>query len=315
MTMKSLVIPLLLELLCFVNISWTFETLNIEILMPNVHPTKNDEYLHTAKKLELNDTYYIVKFQPKASMDIVHHMILHGCKVAIETKPSNAQCLLGDQILYAWAKNAPDLVLPDKVGFKIGLNSDLDYLVLEVHYGNINNINQDTGDASGPNRAGVSLLGTAGCIKPHTTDYFETACEYQYSIPVHPFAFRTHTHARGVVVTGYNIIKNSNGSQTWQLIGKKNPQLPQFFYSVENKNITVQPGNILAGRCTMTNNENRTICVGGTHLDEMCNFYTMYYVEGDVLPPSVGCFSAGPPMYYWNQDANLNNIPGDDRAM
>lgn len=36
--------------------------------------------------------------------------------------------------MYAWARDAPTLKLPNGVGFKVGGNSNINYLVLQVHY-------------------------------------------------------------------------------------------------------------------------------------------------------------------------------------
>ena len=36
-------------------------------------------------------------------------------------------------MLYAWARNAPQLVLPSDVGFMVGRDSDVQYLVLQVY--------------------------------------------------------------------------------------------------------------------------------------------------------------------------------------
>lgn len=36
-----------------------------------------------------------------------------------------------------------------------------------------------------------------------------------------------------------------------------------------------------------------------THDDEMCNFYVMYYVDGDELPHQKYCFSQGPLNWNW----------------
>jgi len=38
------------------------------------------------------------------------------------------------QIMYAWARDAPTLKLPNGVGFKVGGDSKINYLVLQVHY-------------------------------------------------------------------------------------------------------------------------------------------------------------------------------------
>jgi hypothetical protein len=41
------------------------------------------------------------------------------------------------QILYGWAMDAPKLVLPENVAFKIDGKSNDNFLVMQVHYGNI----------------------------------------------------------------------------------------------------------------------------------------------------------------------------------
>jgi peptidylglycine monooxygenase len=42
-------------------------------------------------------------------------------------------------IIYAWAMDAPKLTLPEDVAFKIGSNTNVKYLVLQVHYANVDN--------------------------------------------------------------------------------------------------------------------------------------------------------------------------------
>lgn len=36
--------------------------------------------------------------------------------------------------MYAWAKNAPATKLPDSVGFRIGGQTGIRYLTLQIHY-------------------------------------------------------------------------------------------------------------------------------------------------------------------------------------
>jgi hypothetical protein len=45
---------------------------------------------------------------------------------------------------------------------------------------------------------------------------------------------------------------------TWKLIGKKDPQLPQMFYPVANE-MVIKKGDIVAARCTMVNFRNRLV--------------------------------------------------------
>jgi hypothetical protein len=37
----------------------------------------------------------------------------------------------------------------------------------------------------------------------------------------------------------------------------------------------------------------------------MCNFYVMYYVDGDKKPSNEYCFTAGPPDWHWNDFSGL----------
>lgn len=41
----------------------------------------------------------------------------------------------------------------------------------------------------------------------------------------------------------------------------------------------------------------------------MCNFYIMYYIDGDRTLTNKYCFSAGPPYYYWQTDPSLPDVP------
>ena len=54
-----------------------------------------------------------------------------------------------------------------------------------------------------PRQAGVILLGTSGVIPPHNVEHMETACTMNEYKVIHPFAFRTHTHALGKLSRKY----------------------------------------------------------------------------------------------------------------
>ena len=51
----------------------------------------------------------------------------------------------------------------------------------------------------------------------------------------------------GKVVSGWRVQNMSN----WDLIGKRDPQKPQMFYPVADESVTLQPGDVVAARCTM----------------------------------------------------------------
>lgn len=156
--------------------------------------------------------------------------------------------------------------------------------------------------------ASVILLGTAGIIPPQSTEYMETACILKENKTIHPFAYRTHTHELGKVVSGYLVKPNGQ----WIELGKRDPLTPQMFYPVHN-NVTAEQGDTLAARCTMESNRSTLTRIGNTNLDEMCNFYLMVYVENDEPPHMKYCFTSGPPTYYWQLDG-LPNIPVRDAS-
>jgi peptidylglycine monooxygenase len=114
----------------------------------------------------------------------------------------------------------------------------------------------------------------------------------------------------GKVVSGWKV---TNGKE-WSLIGKRSPQQPQMFYPVEDPTMTLTKGDIMAARCTMVNNRDRTTYIGMTNKDEMCNFYVMYWVKGKEPVADHTCFSAGPPMWSWRNNAMLENIPDEEAS-
>uniref|UniRef100_A0A669CQH9 Peptidylglycine alpha-amidating monooxygenase n=1 Tax=Oreochromis niloticus TaxID=8128 RepID=A0A669CQH9_ORENI len=221
-----------------------------------------------------------VDFIPLASMDTVHHMLLFGCQTPVSTHSFCVQGTCEDEpaIMYAWARNAPPTKLPKDVGFKVGRSSGMSYFVLQIHYGDIS-----------PFIAGIYLLMSVDTVilpGKRVTDA-DVACDYT-SYPIYPFAFRTHTHRLGKVVSGYRIRDGK-----WTLIGRQSPQLPQAFYPA-NKQVNVKYGDTLAARCVFTG-EGKTskTYIGGTSDDEMCNFYIMYYMDSRHAIPYMNCMEMG----------------------
>ena len=53
----------------------------------------------------------------------------------------------------------------------------------------------------------------------------ETACPIEEPLELHPFAFRTHTHKLGKVVSAFRVSPDGR----WTLVGRHNPQKPQVF--------------------------------------------------------------------------------------
>ena len=61
----------------------------------------------------------------------------------------------------------------------------------------------------------------------------------------------------------------------------------------------------------MRNDEDAVIRVGASQDDEMCNFYVMYWVNGEQLPADSYCFTDGPPSWSWANfdELSLQSIP------
>ncbi|XP_070542827.1 probable peptidylglycine alpha-hydroxylating monooxygenase 1 [Ptychodera flava] len=315
-------LPSLLLLMCGVTIAE--QDFSYDLRMPDVSPKTHDTYFCYSTPRLPEKEIFITAFEPHAQKETAHHMLLFGCaspgydkkdqvwncgEMSSDNDEANQgpMCQGSTKILYAWAMDAPDLKLPEGVGFAIGGDTDINYLVLQVHYGHIDKfLDGKTTDNSGMTlhftpeplkyQAGVYLMATDGKIPKDKTTHLETACIYRRGPILHPFAFRVHTHKLGKVVAAYRV-----EDDRWTEIGRRNPQLPQMFYPIKDKSLEIHPGDVLAARCTMVNNLDHTVYVGATMADEMCNFYMMYYTNGKI-PQDSECFSA---RYQWSRDLDV----------
>nr|XP_046231091.1 peptidyl-glycine alpha-amidating monooxygenase B [Scatophagus argus]XP_046231092.1 peptidyl-glycine alpha-amidating monooxygenase B [Scatophagus argus]XP_046231093.1 peptidyl-glycine alpha-amidating monooxygenase B [Scatophagus argus]XP_046231094.1 peptidyl-glycine alpha-amidating monooxygenase B [Scatophagus argus]XP_046231095.1 peptidyl-glycine alpha-amidating monooxygenase B [Scatophagus argus] len=278
---------------------------SVDVRMPGVVPTGSDTYLCLAIPVPTSRDAYIVDFIPHANMATVHHMLLFGCQTPVSTSSywdcGSVQGTCQDEasIMYAWARNAPPTKLPRDVGFRVGGNSGMSYFVLQIHYGDVSAFRDHHRDCSGltlkmtlkpqPFIAGIYLLMSVDTVilPGKKVTNADIACDYT-SYPIYPFAFRTHTHHLGKVVSGYRIRDGK-----WSLIGRQSPQLPQAFYPA-NKEVNVKYGDTVAARCVFTG-EGRTskTYIGGTSNDEMCNFYIMYYMDSKHVIPYMNCMETG----------------------
>merc|ERR1711971_1533478 len=133
------------------------------LLMPRVHPQHAESYLCTPIRVDTDVAYSITGFRPNATKMTAHHMLIYGCEEPGAESPTwncgemavkepgmgSAQpCAKGSQIIYAWAMDAKSLELPKGVGFRVGRDSAVKYLVLQVHYASVDHIPQE-GDDSG----------------------------------------------------------------------------------------------------------------------------------------------------------------------
>ncbi|XP_070599076.1 peptidyl-glycine alpha-amidating monooxygenase isoform X2 [Erythrolamprus reginae] len=289
----------------------------LDIRMPGVTPKKSDTYLCMSLRLPVEEEAYVVDFKPHANMDTVHHMLLFGCNSPASDNGywncDGETCTDTSDILYAWARNAPPTRLPKGVGFKVGGETGSKYFVLQVHYGDVGAFKDKHKDCSGvtlhltnqkqPLIAGMYLMMSVDTVIPpgEKAVNADIACPYK-TYPMHPFAYRVHTHHLGKVVSGYRVRDGQ-----WTQIGHQSPQLPQAFYPVESP-VEVKYGDILAARCVFTG-EGRTseTYIGGTARDEMCNFYIMYYMEAKYAVSSMICTQNIKPEIFKSipQEANI----------
>ncbi|KJH46680.1 copper type II ascorbate-dependent monooxygenase domain protein [Dictyocaulus viviparus] len=235
------------------------------IQMIGYSPIQNDEYVAVSREAPEG---YIVSFEPMAHADRVHHMLLFGC-----TEPAFSSNF--------W-KGAPNLILPNNVAFSIGHKSDgIRYLILQVHYAQP--FLGDVKDFSGiilylsqtkPQNLAAVLLFVSGEPVPPRKEQVQIniSCEYNGETELHPFAFRTHTHAMGRVVSAYY---KHDGQ--WNKIGSRNPQWPQLFELIPNIPI-IRKGDLMAASCRFdSRNKINTTPMGSMGTNEMCNFYMMFY--------------------------------------
>ncbi|PIC51359.1 hypothetical protein B9Z55_000019 [Caenorhabditis nigoni] len=321
--------PRRLHLFLAISIAtWHFsDATTSQIRMPGVVP-EADSYLCTS--LELSDQEnYLTGFKALTTKGTAHHILLFGCEepgsdelvwdCGEMNKPNDEMpraptCGSKPAILYAWALDAPPLELPKDVGFQVGGYSNIRHLVMQVHYMHSKEEPDETGleithtEEPQPKLAATMLLVTGGTLPANKTESFETACMIEEDVVMHPFAYRTHTHRHGKEVSGWLVKEDQSQEDHWKLIGRRDPQLPQMFVPVEDGSMTIQQGDMVTARCVMANNEDRDIPMGATGEDEMCNFYVMYWTDGEVMRDNT-CYSPGAPDYRWGREAALNHIP------
>ncbi|XP_041089175.1 peptidyl-glycine alpha-amidating monooxygenase isoform X2 [Polyodon spathula] len=294
------------------------QNFTINIGMPGVTPEASDSYFCISVRAPREDTY-IVDFQPHASMNTVHHMLLYGCRSPFSTDNYwdcggvQGTCQDTANILYAWARNAPPTKLPRGVGFKVGSDAGITHFVLQIHYGDVAAFRDNHKDCSGvslkmtskpqPLIAGMYLLMSVDTVilPGKKVVNADISCMYR-KYPIYPFAFRTHTHRLGKVVSGYRVRDGK-----WTLIGRQSPQLPQAFYPVNNA-VDIRYGDTVAARCVFTGEgKTSTTYIGSTSADEMCNFYIMYYMDAKQAVPYMSCMQGGNSDMFRNipEEANI----------
>nr|XP_053650445.1 peptidyl-glycine alpha-amidating monooxygenase A-like isoform X1 [Cherax quadricarinatus]XP_053650446.1 peptidyl-glycine alpha-amidating monooxygenase A-like isoform X1 [Cherax quadricarinatus] len=289
--------------------------------MPGAVPKVNDAYLCTAFSLDENVEEWVVKFDPLASANRAHHMLLFGCSDVDQNLMKNGywDCghhgvCMGGRIMYAWAKNAPATNLPKGVGFRIGGKTGIRYLTLQIHYSKP--LPEGVNDHSGVRmemtqqeqkyKAGIYLLASGFTDIPPNTE--KTHADMNCVIgttgeptDIYLFAYRVHAHVLGTVISGYLF---DSAKKEYTEIAKGNPHWPQAFYPM-SQIFHVKTSDILHARCTWNSTTRaRHTYIGSTAGDEMCNLYLMYYTDRDQGSETGGCG-------YENFPVITHNLPAD----
>ncbi|KAH7728406.1 Protein PAMN-1 [Aphelenchoides avenae] len=247
-------------------------------------------------------------------------MLLYGCSQPAYSGQfwkGGATCGGGTHILWAWARNAPALSLPDDVAFPVGHEGDpIQYLVLQIHYakpfvGNVQDYSGVTVFLSDqrPKYVATVYLFVSGEPIPPRTEAFITnvSCTYDGEVDLHPFAFRTHTHQMGRVVSAY--VKHD---EKWTQIGKRNPQWPQLFQP-SPPSVVIRKGDFMAAMCRFdSHDKDETVPMGSMGSNEMCNFYMMFYRDADAVDPFPNGAMCG---YNENPEVVVNEYPKEGTTL
>ena len=75
------------------------------------------------------------------------------------------------------------------------------------------------------------------------------------------------------------------------------------------KDVVIRDGDHLAARCTMYNRHNADVRIGGSGDDEMCNFYMIFWMLGE-LPPTLSrsCWASGTSGDDWATKPRLESV-------
>eukprot|EP00546_Thalassionema_frauenfeldii_P011335 CAMPEP_0178917658 /NCGR_PEP_ID=MMETSP0786-20121207/13369_1 /TAXON_ID=186022 /ORGANISM="Thalassionema frauenfeldii, Strain CCMP 1798" /LENGTH=601 /DNA_ID=CAMNT_0020591233 /DNA_START=44 /DNA_END=1849 /DNA_ORIENTATION=+ len=249
-----------------------------------------------------NETINVIGFAHSPSIDnngvdttgFVHHYIAMGLPGECAADVANNNPL--KKVLYIWAPGQDPMLFPPKVSYPLGSDTQLKSLLLEIHYSNLNSV-EDVVDDTGivmfymkePREfdAQVMVLGSApgafgidGTVIPEGTSRHENACpeecfSWHFPKPVTVFAEGFHMHYNGVRITGQlkrdgTEIVNDASVEVWD-------------YDQNGVRLVQQePYEILPGRDSYTyacyfDTDDNTTLFGQDTTQEMCVAILWYY--------------------------------------
>lgn len=310
-----------------------FEDESVLLLtMPRSVPLEPDTYQCRSTRAPAGLSH-TVAFHPVERQAHMHHLILFGCVDPVQHPPATAipdggiappqtlsdtwNCGMGqpvcrDQatVMYAWALQAGPMRFPKGVGHVVGGKSRIQYFVLQIHYKN-------AFPAGLPAPVGLSLslrpglpdrfagmlvlVGSGFSVPPHTPKHqVAVECAYERAEILHVFAYRTHAHDLGTLITGHKRVEGNLSK-----FATRSPQRPQGFVVLPDV-LSLEKGHRIQATCTYDSmGVDTPTRAGSGAADEMCNLYLMFYTDA----PSQHSFtclghggnqkSAGDVKYLW----------------
>ncbi|EFJ48883.1 hypothetical protein VOLCADRAFT_120843 [Volvox carteri f. nagariensis] len=264
--------------------------IEINITVPTFEVETEDAYVCVSALLPPHP-HKLIGVIPHAQQEVVHHILLYGCSEPHLVPKTAGQmeawrcdmkpvCNGPSTIFYGWGRNAPDLRLPEGVGYSVGENTGIKYIVAQVHYLAVRPPDDHSGVTlvlkphAVPYAAGMLSYASYFQIPPGQPSHLvENSCCFKAHQPLTMFAVRVHTHVLGRQVYLTREAWNHSGTE---LLYTRDPQLPQSF--VPSTRHVFWPGDRLTVTCDFDSTNRSTVTVAGsTHKDEMCNMYIMVY--------------------------------------
>ncbi|GCC25601.1 DBH-like monooxygenase protein 1 homolog isoform X1 [Chiloscyllium punctatum] len=302
-----------------VDTSIPSDVLVFEIRHYNVTiPKKDTTYWCQIFKLpDLTKKHHVIRVEPiiqKGHEHLVHHILLYQChsilndsilSIGHECYHSNMpddffNC---ESIILAWAIGGKGFSYPSNVGLSLGTSTDPVYVMMEIHYDNVN-YQEGYVDSSGLKLlytpvlrkydAGVIETGVwvslYHMIPPNMPSYIsqghctmeclEEALSQEKASGIHVFAALLHSHLAGRVLR----IRHFRNNVEQPLLAHDDEfdfNFQEFRYLKEER--VLQPGDSLVTECQYNTTYRSNMTWGGLSTrDEMCLSYLLYYPKIDL---------------------------------
>eukprot|EP01052_Picozoa_sp_SAG31_P001807 SAG31_NODE_60_length_29419_cov_39.876398_31_plen_354_part_00 len=237
----------------------------------------------------------------------VHHMLLLGCEsVPNALGLSNYRCGMGEEppcrggrfhsFLFGWGRGSAGFELPQGIGFRVGSETTVPYLVVQVHYVAPLPDSDSSGFAiqlSSENALRPASILLASAVKKLVVPPLRSmaavtiGCTWPKVVaPAEIIAFRVHAHAIAstveLAVRKHSDIVDRFSPVTWETLGRRSPHEPQVFEQLD-ESVRLAAGDQLRVVCYYNSSLREQETRVGTRYatDEMCNGYFMLVSEVD----------------------------------